>query len=266
MNERFDLEEIRHYWTKQAQENEQSSAASWSDSMVIDMEVREIIARLQDGDRVLDVGCANGYSTIQYASQRNIQIRGVDYIPEMIDQARMRLQDMADMLHGSAQFDVGDITALSEPSEAYDKVIVTRVVINLETWARQLQGLRQCIHSLKSGGLFLLSEATLQGWRNMNKFRQEWGMADIPMPAFNQYLDEDQLIEALAPDLELREMVNFSSTYYVGTRVLKPLLAQALGSEINVANPDMEWNRWLSQLPAAGDYGTQKLFVFMKKG
>jgi hypothetical protein len=28
----------------------------------------------------------------------------------------------------------------------------------------------------------------------------------------------------------------------------------------------MEWNRWFAQLPAWGDYGTQKLFVFRKTG
>jgi len=266
MGKRFDLEEIRQYWTKQAVENQQSAAASWSDSTVIDMEVREIIQRLQDGDRVIDVGCANGYSTVQYASQMNIQIRGVDYIPEMIEQAHLRLQDMAGMLQGTAEFDVGDITALNESPASYDKVIVTRVVINLETWDRQLQGLQQCVQCLKPGGLLLLSEATLQGWRNMNSFRSEWGLPDIPIPSFNQYLDEDQIIEAVAPEMELQELVNFSSTYFVGTRVLKPLLAQALGSDVNVANPEMEWNRWFAQLPAAGDYGTQKLFVFQKKG
>ena len=26
-----------------------------------------------------------------------------------------------------------------------------------------------------------------------------------------------------------------------------------------------EWNRWFAQIPAAGDYGTQKLFVFRKR-
>jgi hypothetical protein len=51
----------------------------------------------------------------------------------------------------------------------------------------------------------------------------------------------------------------------VGTRVVKPLLARALGGEVDVADPKMHWNRWCSELPAAGDYGTQKLFVFRKK-
>jgi hypothetical protein len=85
------------------------------------------------------------------------------------------------------------------------------------------------------------------------------------VPPFNQYLDEKQVIEATAGELNLVDVVNFASTYYVGTRVLKPLLNQALGGIVDVANPNMEWNRWLSQLPAWGDYGTQKLFVFQKR-
>jgi hypothetical protein len=62
----------------------------------------------------------------------------------------------------------------------------------------------------------------------------------------------------------LVEILNFASTYYVGTRVLKPLIAKAANVPVNVADPAAEWNRWFSQLPAAGDYGTQKLFVFRK--
>jgi hypothetical protein len=73
------------------------------------------------------------------------------------------------------------------------------------------------------------------------------------------------VIEALSPHLELVELVNFASTYYVGTRVLKPLLSQALGGSVDFRDPGMEWNRWFSQLPAWGDYGTQKLFVFRKR-
>jgi len=64
MSAKFTLKQIRDYWTCQAVEHRQSSAASWSDQMMIDLEIREILQHLADGDRVLDVGCANGYSTV----------------------------------------------------------------------------------------------------------------------------------------------------------------------------------------------------------
>ena len=39
------------------------------------------------------------------------------------------------------------------------------------------------------------------------------------MPAFNTYLDEQKVIEFMAGELELVELVNFASTYFVGTRL-----------------------------------------------
>lgn len=264
MTIRLSQSEVYEYWTRQALEQGQSPAASWSDHSVIEMEIREIIKRLHDGDRVLDVGCANGYSSVQFACAHRLQLRGLDYIPEMIEQAKARLGALQDKLAGSIEFDLGDIVRLKEADNYYDKVVVVRVLINLGTWERQLSGLQECIRVLKSGGLFLLSEATLQGWRRLNALRKEWGLNDIPMPPFNQYVDQDQVIAALSGRAELVELANFASTYYVGTRVLKPLLAQATNAPVSVADPGSEWNRWFSQLPAAGDYGTQKLFVFRK--
>jgi ubiquinone/menaquinone biosynthesis C-methylase UbiE len=213
MTEKFNIEEIREFWLQSALKHGQSPAASWSDQMAIEMEIREIMKRLEEGDRVLDIGCGNGYSTVQFASQKRIQIRGVDYLPEMIEQARIQLASMANKLLGRVDFDVGDVTGLKEPSETYDKVIVIRVIINLGEWFRQLKGLREATRVLKRGGIFLLSEATLQGWHQLNRFRREWGLPDIPMPPFNQYLDQEQVIEAVASDLQLVELSNFSSTY-----------------------------------------------------
>lgn len=263
MTTRLNQGEVYEFWTKQAREHGQSPSASWSDHRVIEMEITEIAKHLADGDKVLDVGCANGYSSMQFAGARRIQLRGLDYIPEMIQEAKARLS-MQKGLNGTVEFDVGDITQLKEPSDSYDKVVVVRVLINLGTWERQLTGLRECIRVLKPGGLLLLSEATLQGWRRLNALREEWGMEDIPMPPFNQYLDQEKVISAVSGEAELLELSNFASTYYVGTRVLKPLLAKATHAPVPVADPNAEWNRWFSMLPPAGDYGTQKLFVFRK--
>jgi len=265
MNQRLTLEEIRDFWRRQAVEHGQSPSASWSDHRVIEMEIRELVHRLEDGDKVLDVGCANGYSTIQLASQKAITIRGLDYLPEMIEQARASMQSLPSSMPGKVDFEVGSIMAISEPSDTYDKVIVIRVVINLGEWSNQLTALRECARVLKPGGVLLLSEATIQGWSNLNDLRREWGLPDIPMPGFNNYLDERKVIDLMAAELELVELVNFASTYFVGTRLLKPLLAQAFGGKVDPANPNAEWNRWFSVLPAWGDYGTQKLFVFRKR-
>ena len=90
MTTKFTQAEVYDFWTKQAHEHGQSSAASWSDHRVIEMEIQEITKRLNDGDRVLDAGCANGYSSLQFACARRIRLRGLDYIPKMIEQARLR--------------------------------------------------------------------------------------------------------------------------------------------------------------------------------
>lgn len=265
MSKRLTDEQIRDFWSRQATEHGQAPAASWSDLPVMDLEIAQIAKYLDDGDQILDVGCANGFSTIHYATSRAVNVLGVDYIPEMIEGARQHLATLAGELRERLSFDVGDATNLALPDQKYDKVVIVRVIINLGDWPNQLKGILECCRVLKSGGLLLMSEATLQGWQRLNAFRNEWKLEDIPMPGFNNYLDEDQVVAALQTQMELQEIVNFASTYFVGTRVLKPLLARASGLDIDVADPNMEWNRWFSQMPAIGDYGTQKLFVFRKK-
>lgn len=265
MAERFGLEEIRRFWTEQAVRHGVSPSASWSDRPVLDLEVREIATHLAGGQRILDVGCANGYSTVQLAARCAVRVRGLDLIPEMIIEARRRLAALPAELAGRVEFDVGDIMALDEPPESYDRVIVIRVLINLEDWERQLGALEQCARVLRRGGLLLLSEATVQGWSALNRFRREWGLPDIPVPPFNTYLDEERLTASASAHWDVVEISNFASSYYVATRVVKPLLARGAAADVDVADPLMEWNRWASLLPAAGDYGTQKLFVLRKR-
>ena len=265
MADTLTLEQIRAYWTEQARVHGESPAASWSDASAIDLEIREIANRLHDGDRVLDIGCGNGYSTVQFAARKRISIRGIDYVPVMVHHARARAAALSDRLATKPEFDVGDVTALQEPANAYDKVVCVRVIINLRDWPTQRAALLAVGRVVKPGGLLLLSEATVQGWKKLNAFRAEWGLAQIPMPPFNAYLDEDDVTRTLSTGFDLIEVANFASTYFVGTRVLKPLLAQALNASVNVADPAMHWNQWWAQLPPFGDYGTQKLFVFRKQ-
>jgi SAM-dependent methyltransferase len=258
-------DEIRDYWRNQAISFGEDHKASWTDVNAINLEIAEVSRRLRDDTRVIDIGCANGFSTINYAQRFRIDIKGVDYIPEMIAAANAGLSAPAAPLMGAVTFAIGDITALEEPNGYYDTAIVTRLIINLAQREKQIAAIREAARTVKAGGTLLLSEATREGLQRLNSFRSEWGLQPIPEPPFNNYVDEE-LIRTAAPDLlNLEEISNFASTYFVGTRVLKPLLAGALGNRVDPARAEMEWNRFFSLLPSAGDYGTQKLFVFRRR-
>jgi SAM-dependent methyltransferase len=141
-----------------------------------------------------------------------------------------------------------------------------RVLINLRSWENQRRALAGLARVLRPGGILLLSEPTLQGLARLNRLRAELGLDPLPIPSFNEYLDEERVVDAVRGELELVERVSFASSYFVGTRVVKPLLAKLGLARIDVADPHTEWNRLCSQLPAWGDYGTQQLFVFRRAG
>jgi SAM-dependent methyltransferase len=258
-------DEIREFWSEQARIHGESSAASWSDHRVIELEIAAIGARLRAGERVLDAGCANGYSSARYAAL-GAHVVGVDYVPAMIENAESRRRALPEEVAARLEFRVGDITSLDFDDASFDAVVCTRVIINLPSWDGQLRGLRECIRVLRPGGLFLLSEATEQGWRRLNALRDEWGLDDIAMPSFNLYLDQDRVAGALGGEVDIEEISDFASSYYVVTRVLKPLLAAAGDAPVDVADPGAELNRLAAMLPPAGDYGTQKLFVLRRRG
>src|ERR1700694_421053 len=87
--------EIRDYWRNQATNFGEDHRASWTDVYAINLEIAEISKRLRNDTRVIDIGCANGFSTINYAQRFRIDIKGIDYIPEMIAAANNRLTAQA---------------------------------------------------------------------------------------------------------------------------------------------------------------------------
>ncbi|MBR0713029.1 class I SAM-dependent methyltransferase [Bradyrhizobium liaoningense] len=262
---KFSDQQIRSFWRDQAQRFGDDHRASWNDRHAIALEIAEISKWLRDGMRVIDVGCANGFSTLSYAQQFRIDIKGVDYIPEMIAAAKDRLAAQSLPLAATVAFAEGNILDLQEPDGLYDAAIVTRVVINLGQRERQVAALREAARVVRTGGRLLVSEATQEGLRQLNAFRAEWGLGPIPEPQFNNYVDAELMRTAASDLVVLEEISNFASTYFVGTRVLKPLLAGLIGNKVDPSRPDMEWNRFFATLPSGGDYGTQKLFVFRRK-
>ncbi|MSO96068.1 MAG: class I SAM-dependent methyltransferase [Thermoleophilia bacterium] len=259
-------DEIAAFWAAQAEKHGLDPAASWSDWRAIELEIAAISHYVAPGMTILDAGCATGYSTVCFARPDGVRVLGIDYIEKMIDLAEQRRGSMPAEIAARLEFRVGDIRALDGiPEAAFDLVVTTRVLINLGTASEQREAIEALGQRVRPGGLLLLSEATVGGWQRLNALRREWGLPDIGVPSFNLYLEESAIVESAGDDFILENVENFASSYFVATRLLKPILAQAAAHDVDVADPNAEFNRWASLLPAAGDYGTQKLFVLRRR-
>lgn len=252
---------IKEYYEKKVKDNRGRSTSSMPDAILIEKETDLIVNYVKDGDKILDVGCANGYSTMKYAMAKRCNVKGIDFSESMIEDAKDKAVKINDKVKLKLEFEVGDVRKLKEKDSVFDKVISKRCVINLPSWKLQKTALSELIRVLKKGGELIMSEASQQGLGNMNKLRAEFGLEEIPQPWFNLYFDDNKVVAFMKKsNMENIGIVNFSSTYYIGSRVLQPFI---IGKN-KEPRYDSEINRLFSILPSYGDYGTQKLYHFRK--
>jgi SAM-dependent methyltransferase len=133
--------------------------AEWRDQIVGDPRRKwedELVSRLHDGARVLELGCGAGVPDTQRLAAR-FQVTGVDVSAEQVRRARAAVAD--------AEFLVADFTAVEFAPESFDAVVsfyafnhVPRELL-APTFAR--------IHSwLAPGGLLMtaLGTSDLEAW------------------------------------------------------------------------------------------------------
>jgi ubiquinone/menaquinone biosynthesis C-methylase UbiE len=214
---------IKDYWESQAKEHGESHWASWGDNWMIDLEIETIGKHIKDGDTVLDVGCANGYSTFRQASLHKLaSITGVDFSANMIEGARSAKRQKG--LGDDVDFAEGDVRSLEFPDNAFDVVYTTRVLINLPTWEQQQQGIAECIRVAKPQGTIVLSEGFWEPLVSLNALRSLKNLPPLVEHDFNRYLKRSALepyLQAMGMDYAIDD---FSSIYYLGSRFLRELV------------------------------------------
>lgn len=255
---------IKEFWDAQANMHGASFLATMPDQFLKNLEIENIGRFLRDGTRVADIGCGNGYSTFHYAKQRDISIHGLDYSEAMILHAQKVLSESCDGMRERIDFRVGDVRCTGFADASFDAVITDRCLINLTSREDQIGAVREMARILKPGGLYLMCEDTEQGLNKLNKLRQFMGLETIPVRWHNLYLDESHLLTQAEGSLELLEVVNFSSFYYLASRIINAKIAKENGTEPRYDSDINRVSAMCSSLSGFGDFGPLKLFVFRK--
>jgi SAM-dependent methyltransferase len=217
------VDHIKEYWESQGQAHGESHWASWGDNWAIDLEIETIGKRLKDGDHVLDAGCANGFGALtQWKTHRLGSLTGIDFAANMI--AAANAAKARENLGDTVRFAEGDVRALAFPDNSFDVTYTTRVLINLPTWNEQKQGIAECLRVTRPGGLVVLSEGFWEPLMLLNAMRALTNLPPLVEHDFNRYLKRSSL-EVFLKELGLDyEFEDFSSIYYLGSRLVRELV------------------------------------------
>ena len=247
------IEEIKEFWEKRAEELETGCTATLRETPLRELEIRAILKYLTDGVRIIDIGCGNGFSTIEFAKNVKSDFLGIDYSEKMIFYAKeaLKLQD-AGALKGVVQFEIGDVLKLQEPEVPFDIAITERCLQNLPTWDLQQKAIIRIASVLRSGGLLIMTEGSLTGVNRLNRLRSMIGKPELEgaIPWHNKFFEDQALVRdpVINQAYDFIKIDHFCSTYMLMTRLVGPKYAD-----------------FAKKLPNIGTFGYIKTYLWQKK-
>ncbi|SRR6266487_496103 len=257
------ITEIQEYYRVRAGSGQYATSPDFN---LREVEIDYLSRWMKDGLHILDVGCGNGYSTLRHATMFASQFVGVDFVPEMISQAKTLSNDFQPK--SKIEFRIGDVTKLEFPDSSFDIVVSERCLLNLPTKNDQWQAIREVARVVRHGGLYLMLEGTIQGLQRLNEVRAHLDLDPIPDadPKYNWFsnkFDEGEMIPIALRSFNKLEHIQRFGMYYFISRVINPLLVKPdppkYDAPINTIARQI-----CSQFPNFEDIGHVALFVFRR--
>lgn len=251
----------KDFWIKRATKYKDSEEFGFPDIHLNHRENRVLRKKIgpNKGIKVLDVGCANGYSTISIARPGNNIFFGIDTNNEAIEMAN-RLKDQKRL--EDITFSVGEMTNVPFEDKFFDVAYAKRALSNLPSRKEQKKAIEELSRLTRVDGRVYVFDLFMEGYERLNQLRNSFGLEKIELPFHCIPLTEDFLTTASENGLKIHDEEDPTSSYYLMSRVIYPRVLKPLGLQ---ANSDSIPNWLFSKFPPIGNIGANKLYTFIKK-
>lgn len=245
-----------------------STKATAQDFFLRELEIMTASEHMEGEKKTLDVGCAIGYGPIEYAKRNPaIYSYGIDYSEPMIKKAIGWQKKLTRTLASRLEFKTASVLELPYPDDFFDVVTASRCLMALLDWERQKKGILEVKRVLKSGGIFVMMEGTIQGWQKLNKTRKIFGLEEIPIDTSSGLdtlkFDEKKLLPFLGKNWKIIEIKHFGMYYFI-SRVIHPLLVAPQKPKFNAKINKIAFEI-AKQIPDWNGIGHLTAFILEKK-
>ena len=230
--------EVLEYWDREDVE-------SMYDKNLLNLEIRLIKDRITQNSKILDAGCGEGESTLEYSKIPGVKIHAVDFSETRLKKAAKRLSK-----HSNVTLKKVDFLGKYSLNKDYNFIVSQRFLINLMEWKQQQQVLLDFKSMLKPGGKLIMLEGSLEGVETLNKLRGAFGLNPIPVKWHNLFLDDQTLINFMKKNGFILVDEDGLGEYFVLTRGLRPYFEE-----------ELDWNSQFNKIA-----GSSKVKGILKLG
>jgi SAM-dependent methyltransferase len=247
------------FWSQRAKEYQSDPRANTNDVWLREIEISYIDKIIQSNScrRILDFGCANGYSTQRLGkSHPEACFLGVDINPDMIATAENYFRQESSPNLRFRRLDVLADTV----GETFDFIFAVRVFQNIENVETQKAVFTKLCELLDRDGSLLYIESYRDGYATMNQDRVKMGLEPLPIHPHLTLLTDD--FDSFASNkVKLVSRESLSSSYYLITRLLYSYIAKMNHEPIDYNHPI---HQVAAMVPQIGDYGPQRAVLYRK--
>lgn len=200
------------------------------------LEIETVQSWLSGNDRVLEIFCGDGISTVEYATHCK-HVIGCDPSESVIDSAKRYLA-CRKPFRANVSFEKCDVLDIDSvySRNRFDVVVSIRGLINLPTREMQKEAILRIHNLLPQNGKFIFIEGCRNGLAAINTLRDQYALQPLIEPRHDNYFAEPELTTFLQDYFTVSDERNLD-IYFLVSRVLYPLAAKPSEPEFgNVCN------------------------------
>ena len=273
----MELKEIRTHWDALAKKHGLDLKSTTKTPTIKQLEINALaraISKFASDSKtnsILEIGCGNGHNIFGLVRLfPNFKFHGIDYSDDMIAAACKLKKELPS---NQLDFSVGDVlslTAIPSLQNNFDVVFTDRLLINLNSWELQQQGIEQIASCIRNNGLLVVIENFTQSYANQNLLRQVIGLPLRTPDPYNKFMNEKYFHEFVVEKLKFKYVYaeNFGSLHDLLLYVLLPHINDG---KVSYDHPLMESvTSMLESMPdnfreSFGNFGQNNLYVFKKQ-